>query len=142
VAGLTEENAARGVRFSEPLDTSLPPTRRLLPLFPVTLRAENLAGMTSAPGKDSAMTRIYTLATVRELAYRHADGIEVRLLWNSADNALSVAVADSRTGDSFRLAVDERERALDVFEHPYAYAANRGLDFQLPARATEHALAA
>ena len=88
------------------------------------------------------MTRIYTLPTLRELAYRHADGIEVRLLWNSADNALTVAVDDSRTGDSFQLAVDERDRALDVFEHPYAYAANRGLDFQLPARTTERALAA
>jgi hypothetical protein len=98
--------------------------------------------MRSAPGKDSDMTRIHTLPPVRELAYRHADGIEVRLLWNSTANTLSVAVADSRTGDSFQLALDQRDRALDVFEHPYAYAANRGLDFQLPARTTEHALAA
>jgi hypothetical protein len=83
-----------------------------------------------------------TLPTVRELAYRQADGIEVSLLWNSTDDALSVTVADSRTGDSFQLALDERDRALDVFEHPYAYAANRGLEFQLPARKTVHALAA
>lgn len=88
------------------------------------------------------MTRIYTLPTVRELARRQADGIEVSLLWNSTDNALSVAVADSRTGDSFQLAVAQRDRALDVFEHPYAYAANRGLDFPLPTRNTEPALAA
>ena len=88
------------------------------------------------------MTRIHTLPTVRELAHRQADGIDVSLLWNSIDNTLSVSVADSRTGDSFKLAVDERDRALDVFEHPYAYAANRGLDFQLPARNIEPALAA
>jgi hypothetical protein len=88
------------------------------------------------------MTRIHALTTVRELAHRQADGIEVSLLWNSTDNALTVAVADSRTGDSFNLAVDQRDRALDVFEHPYAYAADRGLDFQLPARNIERALAA
>ena len=88
------------------------------------------------------MTCIHTLPTVRELAHRQADGIEVSLLWNSTDNALKVAVTDSRTGDSFQLAVDQRDRAIDVFEHPYAYAADRGLDFQLPTRNTEPALAA
>jgi YD repeat-containing protein len=140
--GTGKPGDTRRVRFSEPLDTSLPPARRLLPPFPLPLRDESLGAMTSAPGKDSAMTLIHALPTIRELAHRQADGIEVRLLWDSADNALSVVVADSRTGDYFRLALDERDRALDVFEHPYAYAANRGLDFQLPARKAEPALAA
>ena len=36
-----------------------------------------------------------------------------------------VAVNDSKTGDSFSLEVHEGERALDVFHHPYAYAASR-----------------
>jgi len=88
------------------------------------------------------MTPVNTLSNIKELAHRQADGIEVSLLWNSTNNSLSVAVADSRTGDSFELALDKRDRPLDVFEHPYAYAANRGLDFQLPADTTEHALAA
>jgi hypothetical protein len=33
-----------------------------------------------------------------------------------------VAVADAHTGDRFEIAVD-RERALDAFYHPFAYAA-------------------
>lgn len=36
---------------------------------------------------------------------------------------MTVAVTDTKTGDAFELPVREGERALDVFHHPYAYAA-------------------
>ena len=62
-----------------------------------------------------------TLQT-RELAARESDGINVRLLWHPVDNALTVSVEDARVGHRFRLAVAP-ERALDVFYHPFAYAA-------------------
>ena len=58
----------------------------------------------------------------RELDSRVNDGIEVRLLWSSADGNLSVAVNDSRTGQSFSVDVPDAKSSLDVFHHPYAYA--------------------
>ena len=59
---------------------------------------------------------------IRELASRESDGLAVVLLWHPSDDALTVSVADSRTGDRFELAVDG-ECALDAFYHPFAYAA-------------------
>jgi hypothetical protein len=59
--------------------------------------------------------------TLTELHHRSADGIEVSLLWSRVTNALTVAVEDSRSGLSFVLPAPA-EKALDVFEHPYAYA--------------------
>jgi hypothetical protein len=58
----------------------------------------------------------------RELASRESDGLAVRLVWHPSDDAVTVSVTDSRTGDRFQLAVD-RNRALDAFYHPFAYAA-------------------
>ncbi|MGZ4366074.1 MAG: hypothetical protein ACXVR9_02295 [Gaiellaceae bacterium] len=60
--------------------------------------------------------------TLTELNHRSADGIEVSLLWSRVTNALTVAVEDSRSGQSFVLPAPA-EKALDVFEHPFAYAA-------------------
>jgi hypothetical protein len=60
-------------------------------------------------------------STLTELHHRSADGIEVSLLWSRQTNALTVAVEDSRSGVSFELPAPA-DRALDVFEHPYAYA--------------------
>jgi len=60
----------------------------------------------------------------RELASRSNNGIEVRLFWSPDDDALAVTV-DEASGESFELVVEPAE-ALDVFEHPYAYAAFRG----------------
>jgi hypothetical protein len=63
-----------------------------------------------------------TNTTLTELHHRSADGIEVSLLWSRVTNALTVAVEDSRSGISFEVAAPA-DKALDVFEHPYAYAA-------------------
>ena len=56
-----------------------------------------------------------------ELAHRNSDGIEVALLWSPTTNRLFVAVADGRTGDQFTIDAPQ-DRALDVFNHPFAYA--------------------
>jgi hypothetical protein len=64
-------------------------------------------------------------STLRELDHRVADGIDVRLLWHPRDDRALVAVSDARTGESFTIGVRDGERALDVFHHPYAYAATR-----------------
>jgi hypothetical protein len=57
-----------------------------------------------------------------ELDHRSADGIEVSLLWSRNTNQLKVAVEDSRSGQSFEVHAPA-DRALDVFRHPFAYAA-------------------
>jgi hypothetical protein len=56
-----------------------------------------------------------------ELAHRSSDGIEVALLWSPTTNRLFVAVQDGRTGDQFTVDAP-KDRALDVFNHPFAYA--------------------
>jgi hypothetical protein len=61
----------------------------------------------------------------RELAHRAADAIEVTLLWSEADDSVAVQVLDVEAGRAFELAV-ARDRALDAYYHPYAYAARRG----------------
>lgn len=59
----------------------------------------------------------------RELDSRVSDGIQVKLLWHEGDGHVSVAVHDSKTGNAFELPVGSGQRALDVYNHPYAYAA-------------------
>jgi hypothetical protein len=61
----------------------------------------------------------------RELDSRTSDGIHVRLLWHPEDGSVSVAVRDTKTGDSFELRVRQDDRPLDVFHHPYAYEHSR-----------------
>jgi len=56
-----------------------------------------------------------------ELAHRSSNGIDVALLWSPTTNRLLVAVADESTGDQFTVDAP-REKALDVFNHPFAYA--------------------
>jgi hypothetical protein len=70
----------------------------------------------------------HTPHLIRELDTRESDGIEVRMLWRAHDDRVLVAVSDSRTGEAFSVEVRAGERARDVFHHPYAYAAARGID--------------
>lgn len=63
-----------------------------------------------------------TPIAMRELHSRTTDGIVVRLLWCERDNRVVVSVNDNKTGKAFSVEVPEGERALDVFDHPYAYA--------------------
>ena len=62
------------------------------------------------------------------LDHRSADGIRVALLWRKHDDGVLVTVDDAKTGCAFELEVRDGERALDVFHHPFAYAALRGID--------------
>jgi hypothetical protein len=63
-----------------------------------------------------------------ELAVRESDGVAVTLYWTPGTNILAVALVDTGTGTAFELVLTENEPPLDVFYHPYAYAAARGLD--------------
>ena len=65
-----------------------------------------------------------------ELASRESNGITVRLFWSRSTNLVTVAVADAASDDYFELVLDEHEPALEVFNHPFAHAAARGLEFR------------
>jgi hypothetical protein len=59
--------------------------------------------------------------SLRELAHRAGDGLEVTLFWTPATDALTVCVCDHRRGAYFEL-TPEPALALDAFYHPYAGA--------------------
>ena len=56
-----------------------------------------------------------------ELAHRKSNGLDVSLLWSRRTGRLVVSVLDERTEEIFTLDAP-RDRALDVFNHPFAYA--------------------
>jgi hypothetical protein len=62
---------------------------------------------------------------LRELSSRSGNGVEVALLWQQRDNTAVVAVVDHHSGEAFVLDVQDGDNALDMFQHPYAYAAAR-----------------
>jgi hypothetical protein len=55
-----------------------------------------------------------------ELAHRRSNGLDVSLLWSRRTGRLVVAVSDDRTDETFTLDAPT-DRALDVYQHPYAY---------------------
>ena len=84
------------------------------------------------------MSRTAAQNPVKELAYRATDGLEVALLWRESASSVSVAVSDSRTGEAFELAVGNNDNTLDVFNHPYAHAAYRGVEPASPIASRAH----
>jgi hypothetical protein len=58
---------------------------------------------------------------IRELDRRYRDGIDVRLLWDSRTDQVTVTVEDERSGETFVLPVDGAY-AREAFAHPFAYA--------------------
>lgn len=76
---------------------------------------------------------------MRELDSRISDGIHVRMLWCEPEARVTVAVIDTRTGEAFSLEVRDGERPLDVFHHPFAYAAWHGVKTCAPSRGDEPA---
>jgi hypothetical protein len=65
---------------------------------------------------------------IRELDQRINDAIDVRLLWNSVTDRVSVTVEDQLTGEFFELPVVDPNDALLAFHHPYAYADRDRID--------------
>jgi hypothetical protein len=68
-----------------------------------------------------------SLTTRRELATRTTSDLEIPLWWDPRINAVAVSVWDWKRDTHFELAVD-RDRALDVFYHPFSYASRDGLN--------------
>ena len=65
------------------------------------------------------------------LASRENTGIRVTLLWAVDTNTTAVLVRDDSTNDQFELLVEPEANPIDVYHHPYAYAAWRGIDYSL-----------
>jgi hypothetical protein len=59
-----------------------------------------------------------------ELAHRRSDGVDVTLVWDTRGDRRAVVVLDSRSGELLTVPVG-RDNALDVFYHPFVYAATR-----------------
>jgi hypothetical protein len=80
--------------------------------------------------RDLAMFEAADEAWRTELASRESNGITVRLFWSRSTNLVTIAVADAANDDYFELVLSEDEPALDVYHHPFAHAAARGLEFR------------
>jgi hypothetical protein len=65
---------------------------------------------------------------LRELDHRTVDGLDVWLLWNESAGSVVVSVYDTKSGEAFEIQVRGGDRALDVFHHPFAYAAHRRVE--------------
>jgi hypothetical protein len=59
-----------------------------------------------------------------ELDERESNGIRVTLLWNRVTNRASVRVSDEQSGEAFAVEIRDEGNPLDVFHHPFAYAAH------------------
>jgi hypothetical protein len=67
-----------------------------------------------------------TTAPVRELAQRTAGGVEVALLWNRLDNSVIVSMWNPAR-DAYLQFDAEPSTACEAFNHPYPFAAAKGL---------------
>jgi hypothetical protein len=63
-----------------------------------------------------------TTDQLRELAHRASEVLDVSSYRNERTDSVTVQVYDARAGEGFELEVDGR-RALDIYRHPFAYAA-------------------
>ena len=59
------------------------------------------------------------IRSMRELAHRSDDGIDVTLFWHPGTDNLTVCVCDQRRGAYFEIEPEAND-ALDAFYHPYA----------------------
>ena len=64
-------------------------------------------------------------STIRELAHRRNDGLDIRLLWTRRPTRSPSRSTTRRPARASSSRSGRDERALDVFHHPFAYAAFR-----------------
>ena len=79
---------------------------------------------------------------ISELNSRSENGIAVALLWQQCNNTAIAVVVDHVSSEAFLLDVHENDNALDMFHHPYAYAAHRRIDHGLSAHAQDFRITA
>lgn len=84
------------------------------------------------PREEEMETQLTWGEGATELASRTGSGIEVALLWTRSTGRVVVAVRDDATGRQLEILVLPGENALDVFQHPFAYADTRQVRVALP----------
>jgi hypothetical protein len=67
--------------------------------------------------------------SIRELAHRSNDGIDVTLFWHPDTGKLTVCVCDQRDGAYFEVEPNAKQ-ALDAFYHPYSYASLSSVHYE------------
>jgi hypothetical protein len=75
------------------------------------------------------MTSIPHIRSMRELAHRSNDGLDVTLFWHPATGELTICVSDQRRGAYFEFE-PEASDALDSFYHPYSYASLSSVHYE------------
>ena len=63
------------------------------------------------------------LTSIQELDTRTVDGLHVRLLWSVVEQRAWVSVVDVKRDQTVSVPISESQSPLDVFHHPFAYAA-------------------
>ena len=76
--------------------------------------------MTPRPSGDDSSDAEH-VAEVIDLAERHSPDLDVVLMWAKPSDRLWVVVTHCRSGRTARIDAPPR-KALDVFNHPFAYA--------------------
>ena len=76
-----------------------------------------------------------TRKRIRELAERTSNGTRIRLYWRQGTRELWVEIWERELDVTIEIPADP-ERALEVFHHPYAYAAAHNAP---PLAAEQHA---
>jgi hypothetical protein len=75
------------------------------------------------PALDKGRNMNATLSpNIRELAHRRSANLEVTLLWNRLSHRVWISIYDVASDEQTAAVVPE-DRALDAFNHPYAYVA-------------------
>ena len=75
------------------------------------------------------MNEINDTQKTRTLAQRTGAGLEVTLYWSAQDDLVTVRVVDVFADECFEMSVDP-DRAMFAYNHPFAYAAEQGLDYE------------
>jgi hypothetical protein len=73
--------------------------------------------------EETDMNPTDVLSSIQELATRTVDGLHVRLLWSAVERRAWVSVIDVTRDQTVSVPVGEHQNALEVFHHPFAYAA-------------------
>ena len=63
--------------------------------------------------------------TPKMLVSRQSGTTEIALFWSKRKHRAAVAVDDEATGDHFELEINPENDPLDLYNHPYTYAAVR-----------------
>ena len=75
----------------------------------------------SSPAQRARRPEPHVESERRELARRSSAGVDVTLYWHPTLDELTVCVRDRPHGAYFEIR-PQRHLALDVYNHPYAYA--------------------